>query len=411
MKKNCLDLVFIVCLCLGFVACSDDDDSPKQTQVTFICTSPDGLDAPVVSNVIVTLKNVNTGKESVFPQDGNGLFYKASANEGLYNVSLEGDISYSLDGTGFSSKVRAYKESVQLAGITMNSPLEMYLHNSKSGFVLAEIFFTGTETPEGKQYNGDKYFKIYNNSDELLYADSLVIAESAFMTVSKYDYTPNIMSQSMAVHAIYMIPGDGKKYPVEPGKSVLICDNAQVHTKANPNSFDLTKADFEWYDESSNPYYTDVDNPDVTNLDKIFCYTLTIWSPHNRGFRSYALAKLGVDRITYLTDYTYHYDYNMVLPTGTYPMSGDCYRLPNDWILDAVNLSVGSMFQWIVTDPSLDQGWTYCGSIDSDLSRFGKSVRRKVLSTLPDGRKILKDTNNSTVDFAPEQKADPYYQF
>ena len=37
-----------------------------------------------------------------------------------------------------------------------------------------------------------------------------------------------------------------------------------------------------------------------------------------------------------------------------------------------------------------------------DKTRYGKSVRRKVLSG-----KTLQDTNDSSVDFLPEQPADP----
>ncbi len=41
-----------------------------------------------------------------------------------------------------------------------------------------------------------------------------------------------------------------------------------------------------------------------------------------------------------------------------------------------------------------------------DKTRYGKCVRRKVLSG-----KTLQDTNDSSVDFLPAQKADPYFKF
>lgn len=47
-------------------------------------------------------------------------------------------------------------------------------------------------------------------------------------------------------------------------------------------------------------------------------------------------------------------------------------------------------------------GWTYCGVIDGDENRYGKSVLRKTFTTTEDGREILQDTNNSTEDFTPE---------
>ena len=84
------------------------------------------------------------------------------------------------------------------------------------------------------------------------------------------------------------------------------------------------------------------------------------------------------------------------------PQAESCYKVPNEMIVDAVNLSVKSEFQWIVTSPTLDMGWTYCGVIDKDNNRYGKSVLRKTFSTTEDGRAILADSNNSTLDFTPE---------
>ena len=245
-----------------------------------------------------------------------------------------------------------------------------------------------------------QYIKIYNNSDSVLYADGLVILESAFKTSQKYDYTPDIMSRAMAVQCVYAIPGNGKDYPVQPGKSLLICDKAIDHREANSNSFDLSNADFEWFDDSDkNP---DIDNPQVTNLDKIYSYTKTTWSLHNQGLCAYAIARLQVDKNTFLTDYTYKATYINVIGES---QDKNAYQVPNAWIIDAVNISNKAQYAWNVVDASLDMGFTYCGEVALDKNRYNKSVRRKVLSTTPDGRKILKDTNNSTEDF--EAKATP----
>ena len=46
----------------------------------------------------------------------------------------------------------------------------------------------------------------------------------------------------------------------------------------------------------------------------------------------------------------------------------------------------------------LDSGWAYVANDEKDTSRYGKSVRRKVLSE-KNGKLIFKDTNNSTDDF------------
>lgn len=197
----------------------------------------------------------------------------------------------------------------------------------------------------------------------------------------------------MAVSSIITIPGNGTQYPVNPGEYITIADNAINHQAQNSNSFDLSKADFEiFYDDSD-----DIDNPDVTNMLTPY----DIFGFHNRGFHSYAIARLG-DIETYLQNYKYDYEYLFVFEEYEIPMEESCYKVPNEMIVDAVNLSVQSEFQWIVTSPAIDMGWTYCGVIDRDENRYGKSVLRKTFSTTEDGRAILQDSNNSTEDFIPE---------
>ena len=388
-------LVFMLFICAGFIACTDDD-KVKITEFTLTLTEPEDLNVTSISDLHVTFKNVNSGKQTTNTM--TGTTGKITLNEGLYNITVEGKMNYIVDEKTVEGQVKGYKESVNLVGTTSADNIKLFLFNSKADFVIEEVYFAGSTTPEGKQYLADQYIKIYNNSDSVLYADGLVILESAFKTSQKYDYTPDVMSQAMVVQSVYAIPGNGKDYPIQPGESLLICDKAIDHREANSNSFDLSNADFEWYDDSDkNP---DIDNPQVTNLDKIYSSSLTTWSLHNQGLCAYAIARLQVNKETFLKDYRYHADYIFINP-----MTIDRYQVPNAWIIDAVNISNKAQYAWNVVDASLDMGFTYCGEVASDKNRYNKSVRRKVLSTTPDGRKILKDTNNSTEDF--EAKATP----
>ena len=388
-------LVFMLFICAGFIACTDDD-KVKITEFTLTLTEPEDLNVTSISDLHVTFKNVNTGKLTTNTMTETEE--KITLNEGLYNITVEGKMNYVVDEKTVEGQVKGYKESVNLVGTTSADNIKLFLFNSKADFVIEEVYFAGSTTPEGKQYLADQYIKIYNNSDSVLYADGLVILESAFKTSQKYDYTPDVMSQAMVVQSVYAIPGNGKDYPIQPGESLLICDKAIDHREANSNSFDLSNADFEWYDDSDkNP---DIDNPQVTNLDKIYSSSLTTWSLHNQGLCAYAIARLQVNKETFLKDYRYHADYIFINP-----MTIDRYKVPNSWIIDAVNISNKAQYAWNVVDASLDTGFTYCGEVASDKNRYNKSVRRKVLSTTPDGRKILKDTNNSTEDF--EAKATP----
>lgn len=385
---------------MPFFSCSDEPVVPT-VEASIEIVRPEGIDDLQILKETVVFRNLSSGEEMRFDST-EGLAIPV----GIYECSYEAEATYVNAGDEESAVVEGRlignAESVQVTAAGFKLVLPVYLSVDKDDFIFEEIFFTGTRRASGSSYIGDTYFKIYNNTDHVLYADGLAICESKFKSTQFYTYTPDIRQDEMTVHAIYVIPGNGTEHPVAPGESLVICDTGIDHRISNPNSFDLSDADFEWYDESTNPSHTDIDSPTVPNLDKWYCYTLTVFIPHNRGFSSFALARIPIGKEAYLSDYYYDYEYTMYLPAGTFPMSGSAYRLPNEWIVDGVNCSVETDRQWNVLPPSIDAGWTHCGAMDSDENRFFKSIRRKMLYLTDDGIKVLKDTNNSTADFNPD---------
>lgn len=358
----------------------------------------------------VIFNDLNMGRQYMVPSDSiiwqdSLLLIQTTQPIGFYDV----DASLTMLADSTELLFRSYIKSLSLTEArSLEAPLASAM--AREDFVFAEIFTPGTQTPEGKTYTGDRYFVIYNNSGMTLYADGLVLLESKLKNTLKYTLEPDFRSESFAADAIYRIPGDGTQYPVPSGGSLLIVDNAMDHRAANGNSFDLSDADFEWYDQSTSATVTDLDNPNVPNLDKIFCYSLTIWIPNNQGNTSFALARFPDSLSTedYLAQYKFRYNYTNVTSAGTFKMSADTYLVPNEWIIDAVNLCPRSAYQWTAVATELDGGYTYVGELGSDKTRFGKSVRRKILYT-KGTRHILQDTNNSTYDFRPAQTADPHY--
>ncbi|WP_306354017.1 DUF4876 domain-containing protein [Flavobacterium sp. '19STA2R22 D10 B1'] len=394
MKIKLLPIYLTIAIMALLQSCSKDDDyTGRETALTLTLINPADLNNVALSNLSVSFKELNTGKTTQSSSFINNNL-SITLSEGSYEISVDGKIQYSADGNTIEATVNGYKESVVITGETSLVSLNLFLKTSQSDFIIEEIFFTGTRTAEGQQYLGDKYFKIYNNTDHVLYADGLVIAQSEFMTVDKQDYTPNIMGQSFAASAIAIVPGSGTDHPIPSGEFFIIAEDAINHKEYNSNSIDLRNANFEFYTDDAD----DVDNPSVPNMENLFSSMII----HNRGFKSFVIARMPINKNTFLSDYTYDYEYNLIINGESYPMGESVYSIPNSWIIDAVNLSVQSEYQWIVTAPSLDMGWTYCGKVDADQSRYGKSVRRKILSTTTNGKKILKDTNNSTLDFNPE---------
>lgn len=398
MKFKHLSKIVIV-LAAAFVmgACDDTLDEGRNTPVTpdIQVIMPADLADVVVESETFEVKNVTTGSVVKYSSRSD-----IQLRTGLYDVAYEAQVRCMTDGKQVERHLTGFTPSVEITSSSHALSIETFENLVNDDFVISEIFFTGTLRSTGNQYYGDDYVKLYNNTDHVLYADGITFLESKFVTTEKFDYSPDIMSDCMTVEALYTVPGSGHDYPVQPGEEFWIVDTGIDHRVANENSFDCSGADFEWYDVSTQPAHMDIDSPTVPNLDRWYSYTLSFFVLHNRGFRAWAIARIPIDRDEYLTNYKYRYNYTMVLPAGTFPMSQTAYKVPNSWIVDAVNCSVESERVWNVTAPSLDRGWTYCGTMDHDKTRYFHSVRRKVLY-LKDGKPVLKDTNNSSEDFNP----------
>ena len=407
MKKLFLkSIVMMFTATLFLTSCSGDDPIPVIPTATVTLEIPANLENAVLSGAVATLTNVQTKQAtkvegSKFVKEGNN--YKVMLNDleaGTYNVTVNGHLDFTLKGVAGQKDFEVSSENVVLNKTTTALKMTVSTFTAQGGFVISEIFFTGSSTADGKSYSGDQYIIITNNSDVTLYADSIAVLESAFLTTTKEDYTPDIMSTHFSVQACYMIPGTGRTVPVEPGESLTLAVNAIDHTAEQPGSINLTDADFEFFDETSNPNFTDPDGT-APNLDKWYCYTATIYQFHSRGFNSMAIAKMQTSKEDWLENYVYDATYLFVFGDFSREMTkSGIYKVPNAWILDGVNLSVESVREWNVLDASIDAGWTYCGKVDRDETRFNKSVIRKQDAS---GKYI--DTNNSTNDFTPEAPA------
>lgn len=393
----------LVCLC----GCTDPVSDRFDVVVNVYVDAMDAMPGACLRDVQLEVKDLNMGTAEVFAAESTvaALAFSIALPAGYYDMYLTG----ALVQDSAEHPVSGYLKGVRINANAMLQ-LDAYIADRAEDFVLAEIFFAGTLTDEGKQYIGDKYVVIYNNSSKTLYADGLLLVESKLKNTQKFELTPDFRSYAFGADAVYRIPGAGTDYPVLPGGHILLVDNAMDHRGANPNSFDLSTADFEWYDQSTNPSVVDVDNPAVTNLEKVYCYTLTIWGPNNQGNTSIALARMpqGLSDEDYLVQYKQEYGYVNVTSAGTFNMTATTYLVPNGWVLDAVNLCPSAAYAWTAVSPRLDAGYTYVAALGSDKTRYGKCVRRKV-ATVRDGRRVLQDTDNSTNDFLTAQTADPEY--
>lgn len=400
-KKILMSITLLLTVCFSFVSCSDGKDDPQtlETSAKINIEMPMNIQAKDFKNALVLLTNKTTKtvysvKEFSKTEKGYTAEIK-NIPVGTYSVLAQGILTYEAGGKEVSIEVNTTNENVQLVENNSNQiNLLLNVTTGKEGFVISEIFFRGTQTPKGKPYFADQYIKITNNTSKLMYADSLVIMESAFTNGVKRKYIKDYRNEGFAAGAIYMIPGRGKDVPVKPGETLLLALNGKNHKSVNANSFDLSKADFEFYDISTNNY-KDEQNANVKDLERIFTTSASILVLNMKGNKAYAIGKIQGTIEDFLKNNNYDAQYNNNVNGKL--MTQKAYFLPSAWIIDAVNVDIkDNPHDWNIIPVSMDKGFTYCNDNAKDKSGIGTAVVRK----MKNGKYV--DTNNSTEDFIPK---------
>lgn len=402
-KKILMSMTLLLTLCFSFVSCSEDKDDPQtpKTSAKINLELPINIQAKDFKNALVLLTNkatktVYSVKEFSKTEKGYTAEIK-NIPVGTYSVLAQGILTYEAGGKEVSIEVNTINENVQITENSSNQiNLLLNVSTGKEGFVISEIFFRGTQTPNGKAYFADQYIKITNNTNELMYADSLVIMESAFTNGVKHKYIKDYRNEGFAAGAIYMIPGKGKDVPVKPGETLLLALNGKNHKSVNANSFDLSNANFEFYDVSTNNY-KDEQNANVKDLERIFTTSASILVLNMRGNKAYAIGKIQGTIKDFLKNNYYEAQYNNDVNGKL--MTQKAYFLPSAWIIDAVNVDMkDNPHDWNIIPVSMDNGFTYCSDNAKDKSGIGTAVVRK----MKNGKYV--DTNNSSEDFTPKAK-------
>lgn len=379
-------------------SCKEDDDNPvTYYTVTVEDKLPTMPSAVAVKTGSLTFKELNTGdvltEEMPFAEALN-------VPAGTYNIEGAMTVGYRDNGVDVERSLRAVATQVVVSDDTTIS-LDWFFYNADNTLVFGEIFLTGTLNATGKAGLYDSYFTIYNNTDEVQYADGLAICESKMMNSANFEITSseNFIDNNFTAQTVYVIPGNGQDVPVQPGQSIKIVDQAIDWSEQVAGALNHTDADFEWYDEVTTGSIRDTDNPAVKNLDKWYSYSRTIWLPSQQCNRSYALVRFpdGMSSDRFVEEQSCVYTY--IGATGK-EMSSDTNKLiKNEWIIDGVNMCPTEVWKRNSLTASIDMSYTAISDKNSDPNKFGKKFVRKTAGTSLAGNTILQDTNDSANDF------------
>lgn len=397
MKK--LKHFLFACLALAAAACDNNGDIVATYEIEASSTYPEGIATEAIKSGSIVFDELNTGQQYKF------AFPMAEGNRlpaGTYDITGEIVAEVAVGDAYAEKHLRVAANQQVISAISSTISLNWFFFNPKNTFVFGEIYFTGSLNATGTNGLYDSYFTIYNNTDELLYADGLAIVESKLLNSSsdKILTEANQPKANFTVQTVYVIPGNGKSVPVAPGESIKIVDQAIDWNEQVPGALNHTDADFEWYDESSSAKVVDTDNPSVPNLDKWYSYSPTIWIPSNQCNRSYALVRFpeSMTAEQFLAEQAGDYTY-VNAATGKELNGTKCYLIKYEWIVDGVNLCPTETWTQGALSAEADIRFAAISDKNADKGRFGKKFRRKESGRSVLGNVILQDTNDSSADF------------
>lgn len=378
MKIKYLKIVIII-LALSGLRCNLEEmpDSPERSMI-YKLTLKDNSGYMVslfgnnlVRNAKIILRSKMQGQEYIIYTDSSGTVEISGIISDDYLVTAErwmspdemkviegvsrGDIKL----TNVNYRIIRFSPS---SGGDISIPLERVIGSSP--LVISEIYACGP--PGSGLYYHDKYVEVYNQSDSVQYLDSLMIAVvyvNSYLGIHYRDDPDYVHSKS-----IWIFPGTGKDYPLQPGQFAVCAEDAIDHRINAPKSVDLSHSAFEFYKDDA----PDVDNPAIPNMIRIYQDAGNDWLiGGEKG--SLVLARFRADSLK-------PYD--------------DQFLIPYKGVLDGVEyMTDPTKLENKILNPSIDAGTT--GGIQF---YTGKSMER-VMSQMIGGRWILRDDNNSSVDF------------
>ena len=270
---------------------------------------------------------------------------------------------------------------------------------SSGDLVISKVFHAASKKAGGSgNYLFGQFIEIYNNSENVMDVTGLYLAliesEGTSSSYTLADLEANedakaVVGSKMVAKQIFQIPTD-KTYTLDPGKAIVICNSAIDHTALAVTGHDLSAADFEVKTTAANYTHNDA----VPAMTQIYTMTASLTQMN--------LMQTGPASVVLLKNDTRGFDLENTI-YGRGKTTGNKFVLVNPYYaIDAVEIvkDNGDATLKRISD-TYDKGFT------STTAYTGGVTYRKTAFVLPDGRKVLYDTNNSSVDFAASTAIQP----
>lgn len=437
---------FILALsALALFSCSDDDFSQSTAQPISYKVSvkyDETFNNLAAKNISVKLRNTNTTDEYVVATDVDGNANFGSVLPGTYDINATITMNAAEFTTTFGyapeSEEVVFNASLNQITINNNNTINnLTLKTARLGdLVIKQIYYAGSHISQGAGLR-DQFIEIFNNSNEVIYADGLYIgqtmgksnntANSNTLSSGQWDWSRSLgMTMGNAANTdyvyadyVFQIPGNGTQYPIQPGESIVIAQSAQNHkaplvdttgepiTIQNPDlTVDLSNADFEAYlgnfrvSIGEEPYKYDLENPAVPNILIGYWGREGFWN----GNKDLILDSLGRDSYIIFRGESLNFadyptpDVTEIINSGNSQTKFNL-QIPTNIIIDGVETQQANAANAL---PRRLPATIDNSSTKVDVAYSTKSVSRKVKTTV-NGRKILQDTNNSSEDFVITQ--------
>ena len=314
---------------------------------------------------------------------------------GFYTAILSGKGEGVSEGTDFEYMLSGNLVNQAMTGEGQNFDITVSA-GKKGNLLIKELYYCGVPS----YYFRDQFYELYNNSEAVIYLDGLYFAN---LHPARATTSLSLWPDDDAVYAerVWRFPGNGTDYPLQPGESVILAQNAMNHPEANAKSpVNLLNADFEFYMGST----TYPDKP-AYNMEHVFYEgkadigSIQMWLVSVFG-GAYCVFKVPDDEVWDPVN-----DPNMHTTDLATTYSTLYAKIPLDYVLDAVECCANESEVNMKRLPGVvDAGITWVGN-----SYIGLSVARHIEKdedgnpkTLQNGSYIYMDTNNSTDDFERE---------